>query len=185
MQEWKTLARQTVYQPDGGRFLTLENHAVGLPNGRRINNWPWVITPDFVNVVAVTEADDFLCFNQTKYATGQTLAIVGGYIDEDEEPLAAAQRELLEETGYAASGWRALGSFAVDANRGCGTGHLFLATGARHQQPIDADDLEEQELIRLSRTQIEAELRAGSIKVLSWAAAIALALPLLDEERNK
>jgi len=40
----------------------------------------------------------------------------------------------------------------------------------------DSDDLEEQELLLLSRAQVEAALRAGEFKVLAWATIMALAL---------
>lgn len=177
MKPWKTLSRKTLLQPEGGRFLTVENHVVELPDGQVIDSWPWVITPDYVNVVAVTDAGEYLCFRQTKYAVaGTTLALVGGYLEPGEEPLAAAQRELLEETGYVADDWRSLGRYAVDGNRGAGTAHLFLAQGAQWQQPIHADDLEEQQLLRMSRTEVEAALGAGDFKVLAWGAALAMAL---------
>jgi ADP-ribose pyrophosphatase len=176
MQSWKTLARTPVLH--NGKFLTVEMHRVELPDGRTIDDWPWLIMPDYVNVVAVTEAGDFLCFRQTKYAVaGTSLAVVGGYL----EPLAAAQRELLEETGYTAPDWIALGNYAVDGNRGCGQAHLFLARNAHWLQPIHADDLEEQELLLLSRTEVEAALQAGDFKVLGWATAIALALLALKQ----
>ena len=38
------------------------------------------------------------------------------------EPLAAAKRELLEETGYESDDWVSLGSYRVDPNRGWGAG---------------------------------------------------------------
>ena len=155
MQSWKTLDRQTVFQPDGGRYVTVETHRVQLPDGAIIEDWAWILTPEFINVVVETEAGDFLCFRQYKYAAqGTTLGIVGGYLDPGEEPLTAAQRELLEETGYAALDWTELGSYPIDGNRGCGVGHLFLARGAEHVQQPDADDLEEQEMVLLSRAEL-------------------------------
>ena len=79
MEPWKTLARTPAFQSGNGHFLTVEHHTVQLPDGRRIEEWPWVITPDYVNVVAVTAEGEFLCFRQTKYAIdGVALAIVGG-----------------------------------------------------------------------------------------------------------
>ena len=175
MQPWKTLSRQTIL--DHSRFLAVEEHKIELPDGRVIPDWPWVITPDFINVVAVTESGQFICFRQTKYAVGQvTLGIAGGYIELDEEPLAAARRELLEETGYEASHWTGLGVYPVDANRGAGVAYPYLATGARQVSAPDSDDLEEQALILLSRSEVEQALLAGEFKVLPWAAALSLAL---------
>jgi len=162
---------------DHSKYLRVEIHTVELPDGRIIENWPWVITPDFINVTAVTEEGHFLCFRQTKYCVdGTSLAPVGGYIEPGEDPLLAAKRELLEETGYEATTWLALGRYPVDGNRGAGVAYPFLATGARCVAKINADDLEEQDLLLLTRAEIEAALDAGEFKALPWATAVALAL---------
>jgi ADP-ribose pyrophosphatase len=175
MDSWKTLSRETVF--DRGKFLRVEDHTVQLPDGRIIEQWPWIITPDYINVVAVTEAGEFLCFRQVKYAVeGEALATVGGYLEPGEEPLEAAKRELLEETGYEAPEWIALGHYAVDANRGAGTAHYFLALHAHRIAERNADDLEEQHLLYLTRAEVEAALDAGQFKTLPWVAVVALAL---------
>ncbi|HXF62998.1 MAG TPA: NUDIX hydrolase [Caldilineaceae bacterium] len=179
MEIWKTLDRRTVLQTSG-RWLTVEYHTVQLPDGRTLDEWPWIITPDYINVVAETEEGRFICFRQTKYGAGQTLGIVGGYLEPGEEPLAAAQRELLEESGYRAAHWESLGDYVVDGNRGNGRAFLFLARGARYVQAVPSDDLEEQELLLMSRAELAAALAAGEFKVLPWAAAVALALARLD-----
>jgi ADP-ribose diphosphatase len=178
MQTWKTLSRRTLLQC--GKYLTVESHTVQLPNGRIIEDWPYVITPDYINVVPVTAEGQFLCFRQTKYAVeGTSLAPVGGYIEPGEDPLPAAQRELLEEMGCDAAEWIDLGSYRVGANRGIATGYLFLALGARHVAEPKSDDLEEQELLRLSQSEVEEALSQGEFKVLGWAANVALALHYL------
>jgi ADP-ribose pyrophosphatase len=181
MQSWKTLARRTVLAHPP--FLTVENHTVELPNGQIIPDWQWIITPDFVNVIATTEDGKFLCFRQTKYGIkGTSLAPVGGYIEPNEVPLAAAQRELREETGFEASEWIDLGRFRVDPNRGAGTGYLWLARGAHKVTESSADDLEEQLLLLLDRSQVETALAQGEFKVMAWTAGIALALLFLSRE---
>jgi len=175
MQQWKTLARERVV--DFGKYLTVERRTIELPDGRTIPDWPWLIMPDYVNVVAVTDDDQFICFRQVKYAVeGTSLAVVGGYLEPGEEPLAAAQRELREETGYTAREWIELGHYVVDANRGAGTGRSFMARGAHHVGGTITDDLEEQELLLLSRAELEAALADGEFKVMPWAMAVALAL---------
>lgn len=175
MQPWKTLSRRTIL--DYNKFLSVEEHTIQLPTGQVIEDWPWVVTPDYINVVAVTADGKFLFFRQTKYSiSGTTLATVGGYLEPGEAPLAAAQRELREETGYAAPNWQALGQFPVDGNRGAGTAYFYLAQQAAHITEIDADDLEEQELLLLTRAEVEAALDAGEFKLLPWATIVALAL---------
>jgi ADP-ribose pyrophosphatase len=178
MIPWKTLKRQIVYYQ--APWLVVEQHAVQLPGGRVIPKWPWVITPDYVNVVVETDQGKFLCFNQTKYALkGDSLALIGGYLTPGEAPLAAAQRELREETGYTSSKWTELGHYRVDPNRGIAIGHLYLARQARQVTAPLEDDLEEQHLLFLSRAELEAALSDGQFKVLAWAAAVAFALRFL------
>lgn len=175
MQPWKVLSRHTVL--NHSKWLTVEGHTVALPDGRVIADWPWLITPDYVNVLAVTPDQQFLCFRQYKYAaSGVTLAVVGGYLEPGEDSLEAAQRELLEETGYAASQWTHLGNFAVDGNRGAGVAHLYLAADAQPIAARHADDLEEQQLLLLSRVELEAALARHEFKVLPFATTVALGL---------
>lgn len=175
MKEWKTLSKELVFEDE--KFLKVENHKVELHDGRIIDNWSWVITPDFVNVVAITDDGKYLCFRQTKYAVnGISIAPVGGYIEPNEKPIDAAKRELLEETGYAANEWIELGNFVVDANRGCGNGFLFLSKSIYKISEPKKDDLEEQKMVFLTRKEIESALAKNEIKVFSWAFAFTRSL---------
>ncbi len=71
MRPWKTLSKKTVL--DCSKFLQVEMHEVELHDGQVIHEWPWVITPDFINVVAITEEGQFLCFRADEICCG------GGY----------------------------------------------------------------------------------------------------------
>ncbi len=179
MKPWKTLAKTTVLRR--GRFLTVEDHTIELPDGRILDDWPWVIVPDYVNVLPLRADGQFLCFRQTKYAAeGLTLAPVGGMIEAGEAPLEAAKRELREEMGCIAGKFILLGHYATDANRGVGTGYLYLAQQVSQVAEPDADDLEEQEIVVLRREELRAALLAGEFQIVGWAATVALALMYLD-----
>jgi 8-oxo-dGTP pyrophosphatase MutT (NUDIX family) len=183
MQPWKTRSRTPVL--DRGKWLQVEDHTVELPDGRTIEGWPWVIIPDYINVVAVTPEGKFVCFRQVKYAVAETsLSVVGGYIEPGEPPLDAAIRELREEAGYVSENWISLGSYAVDANRGCGTANFFLALDATYAGHITSDDLEEQELLLLTESELDDAIANGEFKILAWAAIVAMAKVWLVKKKQ-
>ena len=79
----------------------------------------------WVNMIALTEGQEVLLVRQWRFGSGElSLEIPGGMIDPGERELDAAQRELLEETGYRAGEWTRLGEVrpnpAFMSNR-CGT----------------------------------------------------------------
>lgn len=66
---------------------------------------------DWVNVIALTANDELVMVNQFRHGSGTVeLEIPGGVMDpEDASPVAAAVRELREETGYEGKNARLIG----------------------------------------------------------------------------
>ncbi len=91
-----------------------------------------VDAPDWVNVVALTAEREVVIVKQHRFGiAAPTIEIPGGMVDPGEEPLAAAMRELREETGYEAERWTPMGAVAPNPaflNNRC---HHFLAEGCR------------------------------------------------------
>lgn len=179
MNDWKTNHAQTVYT--NGKWLTVEERSVVTPSGDTIDDWNWVSTPDYINVLAETEDGQYLVFRQGKYGLdGESLAPVGGYIEPGEDPFSAAKRELMEETGGEAREWVYLGEYQVDPNRGVCKGYFYLARGTVQVTPPSGGDLEVQHLLRMSRAELIAGLAQNQFKVMAWAAIVALALLIPD-----
>ena len=184
LRAWKTISRKTILRHS--KFLTVESHSIKLPDGQIIPDWPWLIIPNAAIVLAVTDDRKFLCFRQTKYAVeGTSLAPVGGMLEPNETPLNAAKRELLEEMGYETSDWIDLGSYILDPNRGIATMYLFLALNAKQVAMPNSDDLEDQDLLFLSRNEMENALKTGEFKILAWSAVVAMSLNYLNALENQ
>jgi len=98
MSAWKKLGSEAI--GDFRIFKLLRERFVSPRTGAEVQA---VIADsgDWVNVVALTHDDRIVLIRQFRFGTEQvTLEIPGGIIDPGEAPLFAAQRELLEETGY-------------------------------------------------------------------------------------
>jgi ADP-ribose pyrophosphatase len=101
--------------------------------------------PDWVNVMALTPADDLVLVQQWRVGTERiTLEIPGGVVDPGEPPLLAAQRELAEETGFGSDQWFELGVVepnpALQNNR-CTTFLALDVTKRTDPHPDEGEDL--------------------------------------------
>ncbi len=85
-----------------------------------------------VAIVAVTARGGLVVVRQYRHAVRRTLLeLPAGSVERGEAPLAAAKRELLEETGFASRRWRRLvASHPAPANSGIRK-HYYLALDAR------------------------------------------------------
>jgi len=141
VKPWTTLDRRVEFS--GGPIREIVRETVQLPDGRIIPDFYTARMGDYALVYAVTTEGKVLVLRQYKHGLGRVcLTFPGGYVAPGEDPAVAAERELLEETGYRGGKLTSLGSFVTNANQGCNTVHLFRATGCTPVRAPNAGDLE-------------------------------------------
>lgn len=134
---------------------------------------------DWVNVVALTADGLSIMVDQYRFGIGaRTLETPGGMVDAGETPLAAAQRELLEETGYGGGEWQSLG--AVEPNPAihphlC---HHYLAKDVRKVAEPTPGPGEAIALEFLDLAGIRAAMRDGRLRHVLALSALCRVFPL-------
>ncbi len=99
---------------------------------------------DWVNVIAMTSDERIVLIRQYRPGIDSVcIEIPGGMVDPGEDPLAAAKRELVEETGFTARDWRALGVVAPNPAIQNNRLHSFLALDAEatHDTRFDGNEI--------------------------------------------
>jgi len=172
LKHWRTLTRQTVFS--GGPVREVAIESVELPDGRRVDDYYVVRMPDYVLVFAEMDDGTVPLLRQYKHGLRRVcLTFPGGAIEQRESPVETARRELLEELGSTAEEWQSLGHFVTNANQGCNTAHLFRASGCRVTCAPDSHDLEDTEIVYLTR---DALLNPSLLAEVGLASHVALLL---------
>jgi 8-oxo-dGTP pyrophosphatase MutT (NUDIX family) len=121
-------------------------------------------SPDWVNVVPLTEDGQVVLIRQYRHGIrAVSLEIPGGIIDPNESPLAAAVRELSEETGYVAERVRMLGRVRPNPAVQNNYQYMFLAEGCRRRSAPHPDPFEQIEVVVRPADEIPELVRREEI----------------------
>jgi ADP-ribose pyrophosphatase len=156
--------------------VTIEN--VTLPNGAS-TDMTIIRHPGAAAIVPLTADLQVLMLKQYRHAIGRDWwEIPAGTFNHREDPMACAQRELAEETGYKASIWDPLGSISPVPGYSDERIHLFLARDlSRTRQQLDFDEIIEVHALALD--QVLAMIMNGQVEDAKTIAAIFRTLPII------
>ncbi|GAP12365.1 NTP pyrophosphohydrolase including oxidative damage repair enzymes [Longilinea arvoryzae] len=175
---FEELKRDTVYQ---GRAFGVQVVHLRLPDDR-VRDYDLVHHMPSVTIVPLDEKGRLLFVRQFRLGAGEELLeLPAGVMEAGEEPLACAEREVREETGYAAGKMELLGDFYLAPGYSDEHMYVYLATGLQ-PDPLKQDDDEFLELEAIPAGEVLAG--RNTLHDSKTLAALLLAQPRLLEARK-
>jgi len=99
LQDWLVLKRELVFERPP--WLSLWRETIRLPDGHEIDDYYQLDQRDYVEIVAWQDGKVFGLWRYKHGPRRVNLGFPAGYLENDEEPLVAAKRELQEEASLA------------------------------------------------------------------------------------
>lgn len=156
--DWRLLDER----PGPAGYLSISTRQYLLPDGTR-SDWDILGGGRTVAVVALTEADSFVMVRQFRPGPGRVLLeLPGGKVNEGEDLLTAAARELLEETGYRPAKLRLVGRTWL-ASYASIERYAVIAEGCRFTVDPTPDEEEFCQTALLSHDEFVTHVRSGDL----------------------
>ena len=168
--KWKTLSQKYLIEKP---WLTARVDKVQLPTGVIIDEYYVLEYPDWVNTIAITKDGKFVFVRQYRYALGKTVnELCAGVVEKGEDPMDAAKRELMEETGFGGGNWQEWMTISANPSTHINLTHCYLATDVEPLGKQHLDQGEDLEPRIFSREEVLDMLQKGEI----WQALMAAPL---------
>jgi ADP-ribose pyrophosphatase len=154
-----------------GGFLEVHKDLVRLPDGSQSNR-EYIRHPGAVLIVPLFDDGRVLLERQYRYPQGREfIEVPAGKREPDEDPLATAKRELLEETGYIASDWKHIGVIHTAIAYSDEGIEMYVARGLqRREAKLDAGEF--LEVVEVPMEKAIAMIRNGEITDSKSVAAL-------------
>lgn len=181
---WEEVSTEHIVQDE---WIDFRRSAYRFPDGKVFEPFYSYSRRDYCVIVATDEEGRYLCVRQfrqgIKEVTNEFPA--GGIERRDgrqygadhgpavaEDALEAAQRELLEETGYESDEWKRLCAIPSNATIADNYAHIFAARNCRRAGSQHLDETEFLQVRKYSAAEIEELVEKGqfqqAIHVLAW-----------------
>ena len=165
------------------QYFTARKDSYQTAGGKIVAPYFVVELPTSAAAMAITEDNEVIMVKQYRHPLNEyILEIPGGFIDAGEQPQAAIERELLEETGYTFSSFHYLGITAANPGLLNNFTHLFLAQGGKKTAAQSLDANEEIEIILKPLQEVKLMLLHNEIKQSMHALCMFYAFELLERQ---
>ncbi|MBO5618140.1 NUDIX hydrolase [Pseudobutyrivibrio sp.] len=185
--EWEEVSCEHIVNDE---WIDFRKSRYRFPDGREFEPYYSYSRRDYVVIVATDEAGNYICVRQYRHGIKRvtTEFCAGGIercdgkeygsrLDKDsaEDALAAAKRELMEETGYESDDWKFLLSVPSNATMADNYANIFVAKSCRK---VSGQSLDETEFLNVhlhTRKEIDEMIASGEFPQASHILALLLA----------
>lgn len=156
-KKWKIIKTDYLIK---NKWLTVRKDHVQLPTGVEMDDYYVLEYPDWVTVIAITDEGKFVMERQYRHGIQKTCyEICGGTVENGEDLMEAAKRELKEETGYEGGEWEYYSITSPNPSAMTNLCYTFLAKGVHKvgeqtlekTEDIDVCEMTEQELLDIMK----------------------------------
>jgi len=157
IEKWKILESKEVFSSP---FIKIKEEKLRRTDGKLVGPYYAMERDDVVIVVPVTRDGRIVLARQYKNGIADViLEVPAGFIERGEDPKKAAERELLEETGYRTTEFIRLGQFTPSAGMARNKIYIFLAKNVVKVADQNLDPFEEIETEEVSYKEVLEEIK--------------------------
>lgn len=155
IERWEELSRKIIFQ----KYLKIEEVKYIMPDNKEAKYYIKKEGPA-VGILALTKEGEVILVAQFRPGPNEVLnELPGGYVDANETPEQAAERELLEETGY--KGNAKLVATAYDCAYSTMNRHCVVVTDCEKVAEQNLEKNEFAEVVLMSLPEFRGLLRSG------------------------
>ena len=180
---WKPVSVEHIVRDE---WIDFRKVRYRYPDGREFGPFYQYSRKSYSVIVPVLPDGRFLCVRQFRQGIGETTTeFPAGGIEADgseygqvtrEDALAAAKRELKEETGYESDEWTHLITIPSNATIADNYAHVFLARNCRKVSGLHLDVTEDLEPVIVTKEEIETMISEGRFQQMGHVMAYLLAV---------
>ncbi|MDE6418463.1 MAG: NUDIX hydrolase [Duncaniella sp.] len=146
-------------------WLTVRRDTVRLPNGVIHPEYYVLEYPRWINIIAITKDGRFVMVRQYRHGLGiVSTELCAGVVEDGEDTLEGAKRELLEETGFGGGEWEL--SMVISANPGSqnNLSYCYIARGVEQISTQHLDTTEDIEVVFMTEEEVYGMLVRDELK---------------------
>lgn len=156
---WTIKGSETIYENE---FITVNEDSVIKPD-KKPGKYTTVSMKTGAATLVMDDDKNVYLTKQFRYALGKdSIEVVAGGIEEGEEPLETAKKEVKEELGIKAEEWTEFGFLHTDTSIVKSPAHLFIARKLEFEEP-EQEGSEEISMTKMSLDEAVEKVLNGEI----------------------